>query len=305
LEGRINFLPSPSPDQFERLKHAPGIKVEETNTIRSAFLVLNQTSPELRTSNVRGRNPFADKRVRRAIYQAIDIERLIRDVENGYALPAGMPIAPGINGYAPELDQRLPYDPESAKALLAEAGYPQGFGVQMDTSAFSSDCQAIAAMLGRIGIKVEVVMMSDTEMNRKIASRNTDFYLRSVGYGTLDSLEAFRVLYRSGARNNVNATGYANPQVDELIDTLDAEMTTYGRDALIEKLWRIVLDEIVYVPLFHIRWAWAMRDELDLPISPYLTPAFRYAQMRPGEGQGQVPTAHVAPVSVAKPDRDN
>ena len=124
-------------------------------------------------------------------------------------------------------------------------------------------------------------------MNRKIASHDTDFYLRSVGYGTLNSLEAFKVLYRSDAHNNVNASGYANPRVDELIDAIDTTMITYGRDALIEQLWRIVLDEIVYVPLFHIKWLWAMRDELDLPISPYLSPAFRYAHMRPGAGKAK------------------
>jgi hypothetical protein len=57
-------------------------------------------------------------------------------------------------------------------------------------------------------------------------------------------------------------------------------MTTYGRDALIEQIWRIVLDDIVYVPLYHVKWAWAMRGELDLPIDPDLAPAFRYAHMR-------------------------
>ena len=111
--------------------------MEETDTVRSTFLVLDQHSPELKSSNVRGRNSFKDRRVRQAIYQAIDIKRLIRDVEKGYALPAGMPIGPWINGYAPEFDQRLPYDPEKARALLAEADYPEGFSVQMDCTSRS------------------------------------------------------------------------------------------------------------------------------------------------------------------------
>jgi peptide/nickel transport system substrate-binding protein len=252
----------------------------EGNTIRSTFLVLNQGIPELMTSNIRGRNPFQDRRVRQAIYQAIDIERLIRDVQKGYGLPAGMLIAPGINGYAPELDQRLPYDPEKAKALLAEAGYPDGFSVQLDTVGYSLDSELVAAMLRQIGINANLVMINDAEMNRKIASHSTDLYIRQCGYATLDSLETFKLLYRSGARNNVSAAGYSNPRVDELIDTLDTEMTTYGRDALIEQIWHIVLDDIVYVPLYHVKWAWAMRDELDLPIDPDLAPAFRYAHMR-------------------------
>jgi peptide/nickel transport system substrate-binding protein len=241
--------------------------VVEGNTIRSGFLVLNQHSPELESSNVRGRNPFKDRRVRQAIYQAIDIERLIWDVQKGYGTPAGMPIGPWINGYAPDLDQRLPYDPEKARALLAEAGYPDGFSVQMDT-AWLYDSEPVAAMLGRVGIKVDVVERTPAEMSRRIGSHDTDLHFRSTGYATLDSLETFKLLYRSGARNNVSAAGYSNPRVDELIDTLDTAEVSYARDALIEQIWRIVLDEIVYVPLYHMKWAWAMRDELDLPFDP-------------------------------------
>jgi peptide/nickel transport system substrate-binding protein len=301
LDGRSTFLPWALPERLERLKHTPGIKVVETMTIRSALLVLNQHSPELESSNVRGRNPFKDRRVRQAIYQAIDIERLIRDVQKGYGVPAGMPIGPWINGYAPDLDQRLPYDPEKARALLAEAGYPDGFSVQMDSTYRLPDSEAVTAMLGQVGIKVDVVVIDDGEMNRKIASHDTDFYIRDLGYGTLDSLEAFKVLYRSGARNNVNATGYANPQVDELIDTLDTAEVTYARDALIEQIWRIVLDDIVYVPLFHVKWAWAMRDELNLPIHPYLYPVFRYAHMRPAAAGAAGAPAAAAAGSDAKP----
>jgi peptide/nickel transport system substrate-binding protein len=302
LDGRTTLLTWPLKEQFERLKHAPGIKLVETNTNRSAFLVLNQHSPELESSNVRGRNPFKDRRVRQAIYQAIDIERLIRDVEKGYAVPAAMPIGPWINGYAPDLDQRLSYDPDKARALLAEAGYPDGFSVQLDQYArWTSESEAIAAMLGKVGITVEVVDQSDAELNRKIASHETDFYIRSSGWGTLDSLQAFKLLYRSGARNNVSAAGYSNPGVDELIDLLDTAEVTHARDAVIEQIWRIVLDDIVYVPLYHIKWAWAMRDELDLPIHPYLYPIFRYAHMRPAAaGAAGSPPAAAAAGPAAK-----
>jgi ABC-type oligopeptide transport system substrate-binding subunit len=184
LDGRTTLLTWPLPEQLERLKLTPGIKVVETNTIRSVFLV--------------GRNPFKDRRVRQGIYQAIDIERLIRDVQKGYGVPAGMPIPPGINGYASDLDQRLPYDPEKARALLAEAGYPDCFSVQLDT---------------------------------------------------------------------VAGTGYADPEVDALIDQIEGQMVTYVRDGLIEKVWRKVLGDIVYVPLYRPINAWALRADLDLPLS--------------------------------------
>ena len=111
-----------------------------------------------------------------------------------------MPIAPGINGYAPDLDQRLPYDPEKARALLAEVSYTDGFSVPLDRYArWTGESEAIAAMLREVGIKVDVVDKSDGELNQKIASHKTDFYTRSTGYGMLNSLQAFKLLYRSGA----------------------------------------------------------------------------------------------------------
>ncbi len=294
-EGRTTFLPWPTFDQFDQLKHLPGVKARETTTIRSAFLVLNQGSPELESSNVWWRNPFQDRRVRQAIYQAIDVERVIREAEKGQALAAGMPIGPLINGYTAELDRRLPYDPEKAKALLAEAGYPDGFSVQMDVAGgWNPESEVIVPMLDEIGIEVDAVVQSAPELNRKIMSGESDLYIRAIGYGTLDSLEAFKVLYRSGTRNGVNGTGYSNPEVDALIDALDVELDPSARDALIAKLWRIVLDEIVYVPLLHTTWVWGMREELELPIHPYLYPVFRNARMRPKAGEGGPPTAPVA-----------
>jgi peptide/nickel transport system substrate-binding protein len=99
---------------------------------RTIFFGLNQGSPELHSSSVKGRNPFGDLRVRQAVYQAIDIDAIRNDVMRGYAMPAGMIIQPGINGYTPEFDTRPAYDPDAARSLLVEAGYPDGFEVGLD-----------------------------------------------------------------------------------------------------------------------------------------------------------------------------
>ena len=70
------------------------------------YLGLDQGSPELRSSDIKGRNPFADRRVRQAVYQAIDEETIVDKVMSGLAIPRGIIIQPGIVGYAPELDTR-------------------------------------------------------------------------------------------------------------------------------------------------------------------------------------------------------
>jgi peptide/nickel transport system substrate-binding protein len=119
--GEIDLLTSPPLDALDEIEDTPGLKLVQTTQLRSIWLGLDQGSPELRSSDVKDSNPFKDERVRRAVYQAIDIEVIRDTVMQGWSVPAGMMIPPGVNGHAPELDQRLPYDPAAAKSLLAEA----------------------------------------------------------------------------------------------------------------------------------------------------------------------------------------
>ena len=213
---------------------------------------------------MKGRNPFADRRVRQAVYQGIDIGRIVEAL-HGLAVPAGMRIWPKGIGWSEELDRRLPYDPEKAKALLVEAGYPEGFEVRFDCWAPREPvCRTIGALLQEIGIRVDVALLPPPELGEKIQTRATDFFW--WGYNEpFDSVWVFIDRYRSEAE--FAGTGYANPEVDALIDQIEGEMITYGRDALIEQVWRKVLGDIVYVPLYRPINAWALRADLDLPIS--------------------------------------
>jgi peptide/nickel transport system substrate-binding protein len=162
-----------------------------------------------------------------------------------------MLIAPGLNGYAADFDQRLPYDPEAAKDALAAAGYPEGFGITLDcpkNSNMISDeaiCRAIARQLGGIGIDVVVNAQSKDMIYSKIDNRESDFYLDSFAAVTLDSHEVFVNLYRTKA--GLNASGYSNQKVDELVETIGKTMVTHARDGMIEEVWKIVLDDIAYI----------------------------------------------------------
>jgi peptide/nickel transport system substrate-binding protein len=282
LSGQVDFLSDPPFADLDRIEDTPGLKVERANEFRTIFLGLDQGSPELRSSDIQDQNPFADRRVRQAIYQAIDEETIRDKVMNDLAIPSGMIIQPGINGYAPELDTRLPFDPDAAKALLAEAGYPDGFPVTLDcpNDRYINDeaiCRAVAAMLGEVGIRVTVAARPMREHFPMIKNRETDFYLLGWGAGPFDSQFHFGYLIRSAAP--YNATGYANPRVDELIDTVQTALVTYARDALIQQVWEAVRDDIVYVPLHQQVFFWAMRDQLDLPVDPRNFPRFRLARL--------------------------
>jgi peptide/nickel transport system substrate-binding protein len=284
LSGEVDFLSDPPFANLDRIEATPGLKLERTNETRTIFLGLDQGSPQLRSANITGRNPFADRRVRQAVYQAIDEETIRDEIMNGLAIPAGMIIQPGITGYAPELDTRLPFDPVAAKALLADAGYPDGFAVTLDcpNDRYINDeaiCRAVSAMLGAIGVRVTLAARPMREHLPRIKDRTTDFYMLGWGQSAYDSLFHFDHLIRSDGP--YNATGYANPHIDDLIDAIRTALATYARDALIEEAWKTVRDDIVYVPLHHQVIVWAMRDRLELPVDPGNQPRFRLARLNP------------------------
>src|SRR5262249_19753459 len=131
LRGELDLAQELPPDEADRLRAARGIRVTEMPELRMHYLGFNQALDEVPRSDVKGQNPFRDRRVREAIYRAIDIGELITRAEAGRAMPIELMAVPQHVGWAEELDQRLPYDPERAKSLLAEVGYPNGFALPL------------------------------------------------------------------------------------------------------------------------------------------------------------------------------
>ena len=283
LAGEIDFLQDPPLDRLERIRATPGLKLVQTWQPRVVVLNMDQGSPELRSSEVMGKNPFQDKRVRRAVHQAIDVEALRDQALGGFAVPTGMLAVPGVTGYMEEFDRRLPHDPRGAKALLVEAGYPEGFGVRLDCprSRWNGPvlCGAIAEQLGRIGIHIAVDLLPEDEWDARILNRGTDFYLdHATAAATLDAAELLSAYH--SRPSEYGASGYANPAFDALVEQIEAEISTYAREGPIEEAWRILRDEVVVVPLFRPMFVWAMRESLELPISPSGTAYFRVAQVK-------------------------
>ena len=177
----------------------------------------------------------------------------------------------------------MPYDPDAAKGLLAEAGYPDGFEVRLDCpkNRYLNDeaiCHAVAGMLAKVGITVDLAIAPMGEHIAKLRERRTDFYMLGLGDVDVRFPQPFVYLYRSDGQ--YNATGYANPRVDELIDAIGTASVTYARDAMIEEVWRTVLADVVVVPLHHQVLVWALRDRLELPIDALDLPRFRLARLK-------------------------
>jgi peptide/nickel transport system substrate-binding protein len=253
-----------------RLKRNPAIEVLQGPELRTIFLGMDQSRDELLYSNVKGKNPFKDKRVRQAFYQAIDMEAIRTRIMRGAATPTGLMVAPGIRGYVAELDKRLPYDPEASKKLLAEAGYPNGFEVKLNcpNDRYVNDgeiCQAVAGMLARVGVKINLEAESKATYFPKILSRNTSFYMLGWTPGTYDShnpLNALMATPGASGRGQFNLGNYSNPKLDELTDRIASETDQKKRGAMIAEAFRIHQDDIGHIPLHQQALAWGMQKNV-------------------------------------------
>ncbi len=281
LDGKTDFLQDPPLDRLDKLRNVPGLRLARLTLLGTIFLALDQGSAELRTSDIKGRNPFADRRVRQALYQGIDVEKLIAKWLGGLGVPAGMLAAPGTNGYSQDLDRRLPYDPGQAKALLAQAGYPNGFTVRLDCWASRrAPCEGVAAQLAEIGVRMNADAVSYQVYQRRAFTGTSDIYLTYDLAGmTLDSVDLFHDIYYRHRSAWFAHTGYADPAFDALVEKIDGAASESERNAAMEKAWRTVLDEIVVIPLYHPVMVWAMRDSLDLPTHALGWPLFFQARV--------------------------
>ncbi len=284
LDGEIDLLQTPPYWAVEQIRRNPDLKLVYRPKLLTMFFGFDQGSAELRSSNIKGRNSFKDIRVRAAMAYALDMKSALHDLMGDLFIPAGMIAAPGVNGYSADLDKPPVRDPEKAKALLAEAGYPDGFSVTLDCANDwgddeTTECKAAAQQLGSIGIAVAVNFMRTDDYEAKAyQARQSDFRLDGWPMD-LDSERILRDLFHSHGRYNFG--GYANPRVDELLDKIDGEMVTYARDAYLEEAWKIVTDDLVYLPIRHGVSVFAMRKTLDIPPDPWDVPRFRLAHMAP------------------------
>jgi peptide/nickel transport system substrate-binding protein len=272
LSGEIDMMEPVPVQDIARIQANPNFKVLQGPELRTIFLGMDQSRNELLFSSVKGKNPFKDKRVRQAFYQAIDVNAIHKAVMRGASSPTALMIAPGITGYPKELERRLPYDAEGAKKLLADAGYPNGFEVGMNcpNDRYVNDeeiCKAVAAMLARIGVKVNLTAETKGTYFPKILSRNTSFYLLGWTPSSYDShnpLFALMATPGAGGQGQFNLGSYSNPKLDELTRAIATETDVKKRNAMIAEAMKIHQDDIGHIPLHQQALAWAMKKNVDL-----------------------------------------
>jgi len=288
LSGDIDLLTDLPTQDVSRLRGDAKLKIIDGAENRTIFLAPDVGSPELKYSNVKGKNPFADKRVRQALSMAIDREAIKRNIMRGLSVPAGLMVAPGVNGNSPDLDVPVKVDPDGAKKLLAEAGYPDGFEVRMNcpNNRYVNDeeiCQAVLAMWARIGVKASLVAENMATFSQKFQNFDSSLYMLGWGVATYDAQYTIQSLVRtrtSGADGNFNFSRISDPVVDRLTDAMKTETDVAKRNAMIREALVRIKDEVLLIPLHHQMRPWAMKAGLTTEYRSDDRPEARFTSIR-------------------------
>ncbi len=274
LSGEIDFIqPIPLQDA-EQVEARDGFKVlegEETRVIMFGFGHEHDTL--LYSTDVTDENPFQDPKVRLAAAHAINIDAIDRVIMRGKIDAASQLVPEGISGFSEVNAERPAYDPDRARALLAEAGYPDGFsfGLKCTNDRYINDeavCRAAASMFAAVGLNAELTTGPVRDYWSQLRADEFDMFLLGWSPGTFDAEHPIRFLLHSQddekKLGSWNFGNYSNARVDELLPLIQEEIDPAARQALIDELVAITQEEVAYIPLYTQPLIWAAKDNIDL-----------------------------------------
>ncbi|MCU6435843.1 ABC transporter substrate-binding protein [Undibacterium sp. Jales W-56] len=286
LAGDVDAIDGVPPADLPKLKTNSKVKLEQKISWRTIFWHLDQqahVSPYIidKAGKPLPNNPFLDIRVRKAISKAINRQALSDRILEGLAVPASNIVAPGILGYDDSLKIEA-YDPEGAKKLLADAGYPNGFALTLHgpNNRYINDeqvVQTVAQFLSKIGIQTKVETLPMTVYLPKAAK--SEFSMSLLGWGTLAGDFALRTV--AGTVNPETGWGswnwgkYSNPALDDLVRNSLASVDDAKRRDFAKKAMGLALRDYAVVPLHHQYATWALRKDLKYTAR---TDEFTFAQ---------------------------
>jgi len=277
LSGEVDVVEPVPLQDIARVNSSGTATVMTGPELRTIFLGMDQSRDELLYSNVKGKNPFKDIRVREAFYKAIDIELIKNRVMRGLSTPSALMIAPQLFALSKEFT-RPKFDPDGAKKLLTEAGYPDGFEVTMDcpNDRYVNDsaiCQAVVGMLARIGVKIDLLAQPKQQYFAKVlkpGGYQTSLFLLGWTPATMDSHNVLHDIMgcrgdpADAARGEANLGGYCNKQLDALTDKVLVETDAAKRDQLIKQAFEIGIKDYSYIPLHQQALAWGVSKKVKL-----------------------------------------
>jgi peptide/nickel transport system substrate-binding protein len=251
---------------LERLRRVPGMSILQIVSNGTQFLGFNYTQDRLTHGNAGNRNPFRDVRVRQAIRYAIDVTTLNSKVMRGTSEIGHAMFSPTIDGWDARFARPAEFDPAKARTLLKEAGYPDGFVVDLDCTAqqpADAICQAISAMLAKVGVRAVYQPQPFNILLPRLTAGDTSMYVIGWNVGTAEAEQALLPLVhtRGGqAVGEYNFGGYSNRLVDELIDRGRVEFDPQKRKAAFVAAMDALDADAAFVPLVYRKVIWALRS---------------------------------------------
>jgi len=273
VSGEIDFVLDPAPRDVPRLRTTPGVKIIDGPENRIVFIGMDQQRDELLYGSVKGKNPFKDVRVRRALYHAIDIETMRSKLMNNQSVPTGGLTASPLGAYNdPEIEKRLPFDLTLARKLMAEAGYADGFEVTLDcpNNRYINDeeiCIALAGMWSQLKVKVRVNALPRVNYFPKIEKYDTSLYMLGWGGAVTDAETTLTPVLRNVGEKGVGLYNYGrvkNDKFDALAAQSSVEPDSKKREELVKAALREYKEQVHTIPLHRQVIPWAARQNVDL-----------------------------------------
>lgn len=264
LSGDINYTESAPLQDLDRLKASGNLNILLSTELRTVFFTFN-LNDKLVGSNITDKNPLKDIKVRKALYQSLDMDMMQKKVMRGLSRNTGALVAPAIPGYTEDMDQRLPQDAEAAKALLAEAGYPDGFSLSLvcSTDSYVNEeqiCQSAAAMWARIGVKATLTSGPRSVINPKRVKG--DFDITTLGWANEPMIDAYSILVqvahsKTGSAGVFNWGNWGDSRIDTLVDKSANELDNAKRVPMLSEALEIAGENVLFLPLHQQPMAWA------------------------------------------------
>ena len=255
----MDFIKPVSPNDHNRVKSAPGVKLITESGTRIITMQMNQDRFE----------PFKDVRVRQAVNYAINQEGIVDRIMRGFGTAASQQTPAAYSGHNPDLKPR--YDVEKAKQLMAEAGFKDGFKITMiaPNNRYVNDfriAEAVKAMLARINIDVDLKTMPVAQYWPEFDKCNADMLMIGWQSDTEDAanFSEFLTMTRNEetGRGQYNCGHYSNPELDELIDSANLETNTELRGTMLQQAEKILYEDAAFVPLHWQDLAWGAREQV-------------------------------------------
>ena len=271
ISGELDFILDPPPRDVARLRSTAGVKIIDGPENRIVFIGMDQFRDELQNSNVKGKNPFKDVRVRQALYHAVDIETMKNKLMSGQSFPSGgMTPSPKAYFNDPKIEARYPFDVALAKKLMTDAGYPNGFEVQLDcpNNRYIQDeeiCIALAAMWDKIGVKVKVVAIPRVTYFPKLEKFETSMYMLGWGGAVTDAETTLTPVLRNLGAGGIGSYNYGrstNAKFDDLAARSSVEADPVKRKELILAALTEWKEQVHTIPLHRQVIPWAARSNV-------------------------------------------